>query len=221
VALILAIWADTSIKHPPRYLSWLVQRWQTQPETPPVDRWERWCALADLSIGQWLDEGRQAWIELAPQDNRALPFGLDILAAETGAASSAASTWLAHLPDEPGADHPVYSPKPSDPASSTLDAKPGDGSLTMREIWLATLGQLSAQFNRSTYVDWVEGAKAVSYEDGVLTVRARHIMAREMLSGRLNASIEAAVSALAKRPITVRYIVDPPFRLPPEPPQAD
>jgi chromosomal replication initiation ATPase DnaA len=72
------------------------------------------------------------------------------------------------------------------------------------------------QLNRSTYVNWVEGAKAVSYADGVLTVRARHIMARDWLAERLNYSIEETASALAERPITIRYIVDSPFRLAPE-----
>jgi hypothetical protein len=221
VALILAIWADISIKHPPRYLSWLVQRWQTLPDAPPVDHWDRWCALADMSIGDWLEQGRREWLELAPQDNRVMPFGLDILAPETSPDSVAASTWLAHLPDQSDYDASVFPSKLPDSVSSSLDEKPGDGSLTMHEIWLAALGQLSARLHRSTYVDWVEGAKAVAYADGVLTVRARHIMAREMLSGPLSTTVEETVSALAKRPITVRYLVDPPFQLPPDPPQAD
>jgi hypothetical protein len=208
VALILAIWADGSIDHPPRYLSWLVQRWQTLPEVPPVDQWDRWCALAELPLAEWIGEGRREWIELAPRDNGALPFGLDALADEKPDTGSP----LPDLPAGPVLPHTPDSP-PQQIELNGLDERPGGGNLTIREIWLATLGRLSVQLNRSTYVNWVEGTKAVSYADGVLTVRARHIMAHDWLSERLNYSIEETASALAQRPITIRYIVDPPLRL--------
>jgi hypothetical protein len=215
VALILAIWGDSSVKHPPRYLSWIIQRWQTQPDAPPVDHWEEWCALADLPIGEWPDKGRALWIERAARDNRALPFGLDTLAA-------AAETTDGPLPpilSTESAESAVLRPGESVPAEivpNGLDERPGTGKFTIREIWRATLGQLSLQLNRSTYVNWVEGAKAVSYADGVLTVRARHIMARDWLAERLNYSIEETASALAQCPITIQYIVAPPVRVTPE-----
>jgi chromosomal replication initiation ATPase DnaA len=102
-----------------------------------------------------------------------------------------------------------------------LDERPGDGAFTISDIWIATLGQLSAQLNRSTYVSWVEGAKPVSYADGILTVRARHFMAREWLSKRLNHIIEETVSSLAQRPITIQYILDLPSPPAPMSPQDD
>jgi hypothetical protein len=212
VALILAIWVDSSIKHPPRYLSWIIQRWQTQPDTPPVDHWEEWRALADLPIGEWLDKGRAMWIEQAARDNRALPFGLDALAA---AAEPDEGLFPPIISTESAVRRPVE-PVPAEATPNGLDERPGTGKLTIREIWRATLGQLSLQLNRSTYVNWVEGAKAVSYADGVLTVRARHIMARDWLAERLNYSIEETASGLAQYPITIRYIVDPPLRVTPE-----
>ena len=212
VALILAIWADSSIKHPPRYLSWIIQRWQTQPDAPPVDHWEEWCALADLPIGEWLGKGRAMWIERAARDNPALPFGLDTLVAEGN--TSVEFPQPVFAPD-PAVLPPVES-APVETVPNGLDERPGTGKLTIREIWLATLGQLRLQLNRSTYVNWVEGARAVSYADGVLTVRARHIMARDWLAERLNYSIEETASALAHYPITIRYVIDPPLRVTPE-----
>ena len=180
VALILAIWADNSIKHPPRYLSWLVQRWQTLPEVPPVDQWERWRLLADLPLSEWGKIGRNEWLELAPRDNRALPFGLDaFIDVEEREGKEADLAYKAALPNVV-----------LETEHNGLDERPGEGTLTIRDIWRATLGQLSLQLNRSTYTNWVEGAKAVSYVDGVLTVRARHVMARDLLTQRLNASIE-------------------------------
>ena len=90
-------------------------------------------------------------------------------------------------------------------APDGLDEIPGGGSLTVRDLWRATLGQLSVQLNPSTYTNWVEGTKAVSYADGVLTVCARHGVARDLLAQRLNQSIELSISRLARTPITVRY----------------
>jgi hypothetical protein len=194
VALILAIWADTSIKHPPRYLSWLIQRWQTLPDAPPVDHWEQWKALAGMTLKDWMQRGRMEWIELAPQNNRALPFGLELLVDDDA--------------DEGAVPEVIPDPLPipaADQAPDGLDETPGGGSLTVRDLWRATLGQLSVQLNPSTYTNWVEGTKAVSYADGVLTVCARHGVARDLLAQRLNQSIELSISRLARTPITVRY----------------
>lgn len=216
VALMLAVWADTSIKHPPRYLSWLIQRWQTLPEAPPVDAWERWRALADLSLAEWMEQGRREWIELAPQDNRALPFGLDVLVDEYRARQAAAQQDAPPNTEKilaPGIDAPAQPVPESQPEPNGLDEKPGGGPLTMLDIWRATLGQLSLQLNRAAYTSWVEGTKAVSYADGVLTLRARHSQARDLLAQHLNASIELSVSRLARIPVTIRYTADSPSSL--------
>ena len=36
VALMLAVWADTTIEFPPRYLSWLMHQWISNPAVPPM-----------------------------------------------------------------------------------------------------------------------------------------------------------------------------------------
>lgn len=204
VALILSVWADTSIKQPARYLSWLVQRWQTQPDMLPISQWERWRKLADMPLAKWNREGKQLWLELAPTDNRALPFGLDDVLADP---ETVQQKEVADL-DGPAAILPHQDQAQA--GSSGLDEHPQNSTLSINDIWLATLGQLSLQLNRSTYSNWVEGAKAVSYADGVLTVRAKHIMAHKWLSQRLNHAIEDAASKLAQTPITIHYVYDPP-----------
>jgi hypothetical protein len=208
IALMLAIWADSAIQHPPRYLSWLIQRWQMQPSVAPVDQWERWQALAELPIGQWSDIGRREWFELTSSDNRALPLGLDALftMAPPNESLSRLAARQAEI-DEIKAlqSHSRLSGK-TDQGSNGLDHRPGSGVATIGDIWLATLDQLSMQINRSTHQDWIDGTKAVSYTNGILTVRAKHGMARDWLSKQLNDSIEATASALAKKPITIRYI---------------
>jgi hypothetical protein len=198
IALMLAIWSDTAIKHPPRYLSWLIQRWQAQPDVDPVDQWRRWQTLAELPIGQWVDQGRREWLELTSRENRALPFGLDAL--------WSTSSLQVEVDEIKILRTQAAMTGPPEQAPNGLDARPGDGTTTISDIWRATLSQLSVQINRSTYQDWVEGTEAVSYTNGVLTVQAKHVMARDWLSKQLNQSIEETISALANIPITIRYI---------------
>lgn len=193
VALILAVRADPSVQEPPRYLSWLAQRRVETPDAPPVDRWAEWQRLAGLPLGAWPDEGRAAWIRLAPPSRRALPFGLDDLAP----------------PSEP---EPAPEPVPAAPAepappSNGLDQRPGGGRLSVADMWRATLGQLSLQLNRATYQLWVEGAQAVAYAEGVLTVQARTDASREWLATRLAPVIERTLASLAGQPVTVQYVV--------------
>lgn len=211
VALILSVWADKTIKHPPRYLSWLVQRWQTLPNTPPVDQWEQWRTLADLPIGEWPEKGRTLWIELTSRDNRALPFGLDSLAVGDDLEQyriRQATTSNNHSFSRT----PMTNVQENSPVEATgLDEYPGGGSLTIRDIWTATLNQLGAQLGRNTYTAWLEGTKAVSYTDGVLTVRARHSRARDLLAKQLHSSIEWTASRLAQVPIKLCYTSDPPL----------
>jgi hypothetical protein len=213
VAAILAIWIEPSIKHPSRYLSWLLQRWSmADHKTEPFLHWERCRALAEMPIGKWFKEGYQEWLEIAPRNNRALPFGLDTLDGYDDEAD-------AMLPESESEDEANLPPPPPPPENEAngLDEHPGSSPFTIREIWFGAQGRLSAQFNGSTYDNWVAGSKLVSYTDGVITIRARHVMAHFWLSERLNPAIEEAVSAVARTPLKIRYVVDPPFSVSPLP----
>lgn len=201
VALILAICGDKTVEQPPRYLSWLVQRWQALPDIPPVEHWDRWQMLAQLPLRNWMGQGRYLWRQVAQRNRDLLPFDMDLILGEAFASLSPANPAPGPLVVAPPAE---IAPKPPPPEDG-LDVRPGDGLLSMRDIWRATLDQLHAQLNRATYVGWVEGAQAVSYADGVLTVRARNVYARDLLAQRLSQSIDQTVSALARLPVTVRF----------------
>jgi len=193
LALMLAAAADPTVQEPPRYLSWLAQRRVEAPGTPPVDRWAAWQALAALPLADWQDEGRDKWRALAPPERRALPFGLDDLAPAPESAPEP-------LPAPPA---PVR-PAPAAPPDG-LDQHPGGGLLTAADMWRATLGQLSLQLNRTTYQTWVEGAQAVAYDAGVLTVQPRSGASRDWLATRLAPVIERSLASLAGQPVEVRY----------------
>lgn len=201
VALILAVCGDKTVEQPPRYLSWLVQRWLALPNIPPVEHWDRWQMLAQLPLRNWLGQGRYLWRQIAQRNRDLLPFDMDLILGEAFATLPPADPAAEPLIVAPPAE---VAPKPPPPEDG-LDVRPGDGMLSMRDIWRATLDQLHAQLNRATYSGWVEGAQAVSYADGVLTVRARNVYARDLLAQRLGQSIDQTVSALARLSVTVRF----------------
>lgn len=105
--------------------------------------------------------------------------------------------------------NPEPAPEPPVPALVTppapaigLDEKPG-GTLTIREIWQATLGQLQMQLNRDTYAH-LRDAKAVRFEDGILTVQPRPHAVRTF--ARLQGVIDQVASGIAGAPIAVRAV---------------
>jgi hypothetical protein len=100
---------------------------------------------------------------------------------------------------------PPPDPAQDPPADAGLGYRPGSGRLTILDVWRAALGELSLQLNRSTFEDWVKGTKALAYADGVLTVQAKHFMAHQMLTTRLDLS--PTVSKMAGMEIRVRVVL--------------
>ncbi len=196
LALILAVWADKSVEHPPRYLSWLVQRWQSMPDTPPVSHWERWQRLAQLPLRDWPREGRSEWRRLATRTPDLLPFGLErIFAVRPASAGQGDKQTVVAGPEGAARD-------------DGLNTIPINCTFTIHNIWYLVEGQLATQLPRSTYDACLRGAQPVSYARGVLTVRARDARARDMLVQQYGAQITQLTSTLARQPITVRIIAD-------------
>ncbi len=74
-------------------------------------------------------------------------------------------------------------------------------------IWKATLGQLELVYDRPTFEAYLNDSKALSYEDGFLVVSVRNAMVQNQLEGRLYGEIQRAASSVAKRTLTVRFVV--------------
>jgi len=187
VALILAVWGDATVNHPPRYLSWLLQHWQARPHTAPVERWPAWTALADLPIGEWFEEGRRRWRELVSPARRALPFGMDDLPVAAADAPGVAGDPDGGAPGPAGLGDPV-----------------GKAGQTARQVWEAALRQLRAELDETNFTNWVEGARAVRYGAGVLTIQVSSDLGRDWLERLLKADIEAALAAQAGEPVAVQ-----------------
>ncbi|MBI5959073.1 MAG: hypothetical protein HY866_10085 [Chloroflexi bacterium] len=102
----------------------------------------------------------------------------------------------------------------ADQAGNGLDYKPGGGPFSMRDIWQIVDGSLSLQLNKSTYELWVRGTRAVSFTDGVLTLRARSGMARDELARRFDHSIKLQIGKLTQEEVRLCYIADTPGAIP-------
>jgi hypothetical protein len=109
--------------------------------------------------------------------------------------------------DPPGAQASTDpGPNATSPDISTgLDVKLNGGTLTVLDVWRAALGALKLQLNWSTYESWVEGTKALSYAGGVLTVQAKHVAARDMLT-RYD-WLTPTVTKYAGVPVQVRVVL--------------
>lgn len=93
--------------------------------------------------------------------------------------------------------HAESAPDPGPGAPDGLGEKPPGSRLTWREIWAATLVQLRMQLNASTYSNWIDGAKAISFTDGVLAIQARHVAARDAIESQYRETVEFNVRRFA------------------------
>jgi chromosomal replication initiator protein len=84
--------------------------------------------------------------------------------------------------------------------------------LTPKDAWLATLGQLQLQLNRSTFDTWLKGSEVLAYEDGEFVIRVRHAYAKDWLDKHLKAQIIQTLSHVFKRSVQVDFVVYLPNR---------
>jgi len=75
------------------------------------------------------------------------------------------------------------------------------------QLWQATLGQLQLQLAKPTYDTWVRNTQAVSFEDGVLVVGVHSAYAKDWLENRLYSTIQHTVTEIARRTVSLRFVV--------------
>jgi len=90
----------------------------------------------------------------------------------------------------------------------SLDFRPGEGNLTMRDVWRSVTGQLSMQLNQHTFATYLRGAEPVRYADGELIVQPRTPYASQWFE-RAAPMLDALASQIAGTPVRVRCEVEP------------
>jgi hypothetical protein len=73
--------------------------------------------------------------------------------------------------------------------------------------WQAVLGQLQTEMPHASFDTWVRSTKAISYEDGVLTVAAPNAYARDWLEGHLASTINHVLVDILSTSVCVNFVV--------------
>lgn len=76
-----------------------------------------------------------------------------------------------------------------------------------RHLWQAVLGRLQLQTPKATFDTWLAGTTGELLDNEVLTVEAPTAFSVAWLEGRMQGLADATASAIATRPISVRFVL--------------
>jgi chromosomal replication initiator protein len=79
--------------------------------------------------------------------------------------------------------------------------------MNAKDAWLATLGQLQIQLNRSTYDTWLRHAELLAYEDGRFVIAVPHAYAKDWIERHLAQSMTRTLSDIFQRACEIQVIV--------------
>lgn len=75
------------------------------------------------------------------------------------------------------------------------------------QAWQSVLGQLQMEMPRASYDTWLRETKAVSYEDGLMTIAVGNAYARDWLENRLQSTVVRLLAGIMNRVVEVRFVV--------------
>lgn len=105
--------------------------------------------------------------------------------------------------NDPPRDRQAKIGPPATHNDPSLDARPGEGNLTLRDVWRSVVGQLRLQLNQHTFATYVRGAEPIRYADGELVIRPRTPYAGQWFE-RAAPMLDALASQNAGTPVRVR-----------------
>ena len=77
----------------------------------------------------------------------------------------------------------------------------------LQRAWQTVLGQLQMEMPRASYDTWVRDTKALSYEDGHLTIGVRNAYTRDWLESRLQSTVSRLLIGIMNRSVDVDFVV--------------
>lgn len=75
------------------------------------------------------------------------------------------------------------------------------------QAWQSVLGQLQMEMPRASFDTWVRDTKAVSLEDGVITIAVRNTYARDWLESRLASTVQRLLVGILNQSVLVQFVV--------------
>lgn len=73
--------------------------------------------------------------------------------------------------------------------------------------WKATLGELELQMTKATFNTWLKDARLLAKEENEFVIGVRNDYAKDWLENRLHDTILRTLTAISRRPATIRFVV--------------
>jgi hypothetical protein len=83
----------------------------------------------------------------------------------------------------------------------------GGGMINLEEIWGQALRQLQLDMPRASFETWVRDTKALSLDDGVITIAARNAYVCDWLESRMTNTVQRLLIGILNQPVTVEFVV--------------
>ncbi len=80
--------------------------------------------------------------------------------------------------------------------------------MNVEQAWQSVLGQRQMEMPRASFDTWVRDTKALSYQDGTLTIGVRNAYARDWLESRLASTVSRLLVGIMNASVAVNFIVN-------------
>jgi hypothetical protein len=79
--------------------------------------------------------------------------------------------------------------------------------MDIQQAWQTVLDQLQMEMPRASFDSWVRDTRAISYDDGLLTIGVRNAYARDWLESRLASTVSRLLIGIMNRTVDVEFVV--------------
>ncbi len=79
--------------------------------------------------------------------------------------------------------------------------------MNAKQIWQTTIERLQAKVNPAVFTTWFQGTSALSFQDGIFTVRVPTTFAKAHLEGRFIEAIRSVLSEVTGDIVEVQFVV--------------
>ncbi len=80
--------------------------------------------------------------------------------------------------------------------------------MNVEQAWQSVLGQLQMEMPRASFDTWVRDTRALSYQDGTLTIGVRNAYARDWLESRLASTVSRLLVGIMNASVAVNFTVN-------------